>query len=913
MPETARKQRRAGHGSEALRDALTPIIRAEADPARRRAAALSHLQATVRETRAQFAQRLANRTWSGIRMADERCKFHDGLLRALFSFAVEQFRPARNPDTSERLSIVATGGYGRGFLAPCSDIDLMFLHSPGQTMWGESVIEFVLLLLWDLGLRVGHAARSVPESIRLATEDMTIRTSLLDARFVCGDHRLADALHAQFQAEFAGGRGRDFIDAKLAEREARHRKQGESRYLVEPNVKDGKGGLRDLQSLYWIGKYLYGVDTPAQLANHGVFTRGEHATFREAEAFLWDVRCHLHMVCGRAEERLSFDVQPTIAARLGYEDTDLRRRTERFMRDYFLVAKNVGDLTRIFCAALEEQHRKDRPIALRLLPGFLKARDPADDIYMESGRLGVSDNAFRNDPVNLIRIFHIAGEKNVEIHPDALRSVNRSLELITGGLCADETANRLFLGILSSRNNPERSLRLLNEAGVLGRFVPPFAHAVAQMQFNMYHHYTVDEHLIRTVGQLACLERGELAKENALATELMRRIGPREALYCAAFLHDVGKGLATDHSQAGASAALALCPRWSVSGDDTATAAWLVRNHLLMSDTAQRRDIADPATVRKFVGEVQSPERLRLLYLLTVADIRAVGPGVWNEWKGRLLSELYYAADSCMSGATLPTPDARVADVKAALVERLTDWTEERRRDAVAHYPEAYWLSFDAGSIERNARVRAEATRAPDLFAVHGEVDETRQACEVVVCAQDRTGLFFRLARAIAACGGSIVEAKAFTSDDGCALDVFSVQDGDGRPFGDAKRLGVLRHTLARAIAGDMPDSRAAIRRPERARAAAFQVRPRIHFDNEASASSTVLEVEGADRPALLSEIAGALMELHLSISSAIVATYGEKVVDVFYIRDVFGNKVVQPQRRARIEARLTEVLAHSP
>ncbi|HEY3778295.1 MAG TPA: [protein-PII] uridylyltransferase [Rhizomicrobium sp.] len=909
MTKASEKVRRAENDdSEALHDALAAIARAEGNPARRRAAALSHLQSVMREARAIFAQRLANRAWSGLRMADQLCVFHDGLLRALYTFAVEHLRTAKIPIDAERLAIVATGGYGRGMLAPFSDLDLLFLRSAKQGAWGEGVIEFVLLMLWDIGLRVGHAARSVPESIRLAGEDMTIRTSLLEARFVCGDHRLAQGLRAQFRSEFSGGSGRDFVDAKLAERDARHRKQGESRYLVEPNVKDGKGGLRDLQSLYWIGKYLYGVETPAELAAHGVFTRGEHATFRDAESFLWEVRCHLHAVCGRAEERLTFDVQPMIAASLGYDGADPRQTTESFMRDYFLVAKNVGDLTRIFCAALEEQHRKDRPVALRLLPGFLKLRDPQDEIYMENGRLDASDDAFRKNPADLIRIFQIAAEKNVDIHPDALRTVNRSLDLISDALRADETANRLFLSILSSRNDPERSLRLMNESGVLARFVPPFAHAVARMQFNMYHHYTVDEHLIRTVGQLASLEHGDCTKGEGLATDVMHRIGSRDALYCAAFLHDIGKGVPGDHSEAGASAALDLCRRWGLSEDDTATAVWLVRHHLLMSDTAQRRDIADPATVRAFVAEIQSPERLRLLFALTVADIRAVGPGVWNAWKSRLLRELYYAADAAMSGAA-PARTTRADEVKALLFQRLADFPEEDRREAISHFGEPYWLSFDADALERNARVRAEAMRAPERFAFHGAAERARPVCEIVVCAADRTGLFFRLARAIAACGGSIAEAKAFTSDDGFALDVFAVHDGEGRPFGDAERLEVLRDALARASAGETPDVDAIIRRPEGARAAAFEVLPKIHLDNDASATATVLEVEGADRPGFLSDIAHALMELHLSISSAIVATYGEKAVDVFYVRDLFGNKVVQPDRRARIVAHLTGAL----
>ncbi len=519
-------------------------------------------------------------------------------------------------------------------------------------------------MLWDVGLKVGHATRSLGECMRLSRQDMTIRTALLEARFVWGDAALADELRKRFRAEVASGSGLEYVEAKLVERKARHEKQGESRYLVEPNIKESKGGLRDLQTLYWIGKYLYDVDDPADLADHGVFTRDEHRTFHAAEAFLWNVRCQLHCLAGRAEERLSFDVQPALARRLGFADASPRRAVERFMRAYFLVAKDVGDLTRIFCAALEEQNRKARPSVSRLLSGFLQRRTVQKYFYLENGRLNARDGAFNRDPANLLRIFHIADAKDVDVHPHALRTLTRSLDLVTEGLRQDRAANRLFLDILTSRRDPERTLRRMNEAGVLGRFVPPFNHAVALMQFNMYHHYTVDEHLIRAVGVLAAIERGELKSDHPLASGLVGRVKAREALYCAVFLHDIGKGLEGSHSEIGAAAAQALCPRWGLSEADTATVVWLVRNHLLLSDTAQRRDISDPKTVRDFVAEVQSPELLRMLLVLTVADIRAVGPGVWNGWKAQLLRALYHEAEAMMSGTATPARDARVARAK---------------------------------------------------------------------------------------------------------------------------------------------------------------------------------------------------------------------------------------------------------
>ncbi|HEY6579044.1 MAG TPA: [protein-PII] uridylyltransferase, partial [Rhizomicrobium sp.] len=832
----------------------------------------------------------------------------DVLIQVLHDFACEHFHHARNPTGSERLAVVATGGYGRGLLAPFSDIDLLFLHPFKQTPRDESVIEFVLTMLWDLGLKVGHAARTTGQCIRLAREDMISRTALLESRFVCGEEGVTEELRRRFWTELADGSGREFVDAKLAERAARHKKQGESRYLVEPNIKEGKGGLRDLQTLYWIGKYLYRVGNPADLALHGVFTCDEHRTFEAAEAFLWDVRCRLHCIAGRAEERLSFDLQPQLARRMRFADADPRRAVEKFMRAYFLVAKNVGDLTRIFCAALEEQNRRVRPVAPQPLAGT-PAATPPDELFVENGRIDAREGAFHRDPANLIRIFHVADAKGLDVHPEALRAITRSLDLITDSLRADRSANHLFLELLASRRDPERALRRMNEAGVLGRFVPPFEHAVALMQFNMYHHYTVDEHLIRAVGVLAAIERGELRNEDRLASELTSRIKQREALYCAVFLHDIAKGLPGSHSESGAAAARALCPRWGLSGTDTATVVWLVRHHLLMSDTAQRRDISNPRTVRNFVAAVQSPERLRMLLVLTVADIRAVGPGVWNGWKAQLLRELYCEAESVMSGAD-GARTMRMLGAREKLSQRLCDWPDSVRAKALEHHHDNYWLAFDDAQLDRHARLRRRVLDGDEPFALDAEIDSTGSICEVALCTPDRPGLFSQLAGAIAASGGSIVAAKAFTADDGLALDVFSILGAEGAPFGDEYRIVELRGAITRALEGKAPPGSRVARIVGARRAAAFEVRPRVDFDNEASAAATVVEVEGADRPGLLYDIARIIFEESLSISTAIVATYGERVVDVFYLQDGFGRMVGDTERLAHLEERLLRALS---
>ena len=901
-----------GLDGDALRRDLTAIAHSEPIAGRRREAALAHIRPVFDRRRAEVILQLESGAVSGTAAARALSDIQDVLIQVLYDLSVKHFYYAQNPTESERLAIVATGGYGRGVLAPFSDLDLLFLRPFKRTAWGESVIEFILLMLWDLGLKVGQATRTIGECVRLAREDMTIRTALLDARFLWGEAPLARELRDRFRDEIMRNTGKAFVAAKLAEREARHRRQGESRYLVEPNIKEGKGGLRDLQTLYWIGKYLYSVDDPAALAEHGVFTHEEYQTFQAAEGFLWDVRCRLHCLAGRAEERLSFDVQPELARRMGFAG-ELRDSVERFMRAYFLTAKGVGDLTRIVCAALEEQNTKPRPQVSRLMAGFLKPRSAGDELFIENGRLNAGDRAFQRDPRNLIRIFQLADEKCVDVHPQALRTITRSLNLITSNLRRDHEANRLFLATLTSRNSPDRALRRMNEAGVLGRFVPAFGHVVALMQFNMYHHYTVDEHLIRAIGLLAAIERGELKDEHPLASELIHRIGSREALYAAVFLHDISKGLPGNHSEIGGETAQALCPRWGLSETETEAVIWLVRNHLLMSDTAQRRDTSDPKTVRDFVEKIQSPDRLRMLLILTVADIRAVGPGAWNAWKAQLLRDLYHEAEFVMSGSAAPARASRAAAARDALARRLNEWPESERADALAYHQENYWVSFDEEQLEQHARLRSEAKRSSDRFALDMHMDAVRGVSEVAVCTLDHRGLFSQLAGAIAACGGSIVDAKAFTGDDGFALDVFSLHDDDGAPFSDPHRIAKLKRTMARAVAGENFFNPAVTRRVGAGRATVFQVRPRVDVDNEGSMNATVIEVEGRDRAGFLYDIANALFTEGLSISSARVATYGERAMDVFYVRDAFGRKIANPERLAAIKTRLLAAVTAGP
>ncbi|NOZ43507.1 MAG: [protein-PII] uridylyltransferase, partial [Alphaproteobacteria bacterium] len=572
----------------------------------------------------------------------------DEIIIHLYRVTTEFILPEHNRTLSERLSLVAIGGYGRADMAPYSDVDLLFLLPYKQTPWGEQVVEYMLYMLWDIGLKVGHAVRTIPESIRLSKQDMTIRTSLLESRYICADEALYQEFLSRYNKEVIAKSGPEFVEKKLAERDTRHIRLGQTRYLVEPNIKEGKGGLRDLQTLYWISKYLYGVDSVSEVVEKGVFSRRDYRQFQKAYNFLTTVRCHLHYISDRAEERITFGVQKILADRLGYADRPGQFGVERFMKHFFLTAKTVGDLTRIYCAYLEDKHR--RKPRLRMPKFGLRNRN-IGIFPVEGSRISLTTSRdIRTDPVNLIRIFHVAQQHNLDIHPRALRRIRHNLKLIDRHLQNNPEANRLFLEILTFKKGPGFVLRLMNDSGVLGRFIPDFGRVVAQMQYDMYHAYTVDEHTIRALELLSELEQGKLAQDHPLSDGIVHKLLSREVLYVAVMLHDIAKGRKCDHSVVGEQVAKKLCPRLGLSPAETETVGWLVRNHLMMTHAAFKRDLNDFRTIENFCRIVQSPERLRLLLILTVVDTRAVGPKIWNGWKGQLLRELYYQAEEYLLG-----------------------------------------------------------------------------------------------------------------------------------------------------------------------------------------------------------------------------------------------------------------------
>ena len=890
----------------ALAARIAELAGAEGDKARPAIVAL--LRQALDAGRAELARRLEAAPSAGHQCTGGHAFLVDQLVRLIHDHVVTDVYPANNRSSGERLAILAVGGYGRAEMAPHSDVDIAFLTPTRRAPWCEQVIEAMLYFLWDLGLKVGQSSRTPDDMVRMARDDLTIRTALLEGRYLWGDRALYEEARARFWAEVVTGSERQFVSEKLAERNARHKRMGDSRYVVEPNVKDGKGGLRDLQALYWIGKYIHKVRSASELVEVGLLSASEYRAFRKAENFMLAVRCHLHTLTGRAEDRLTFDLQRAVAQRMKFADRPGKSAVERFMQFYFLQAKRVGSLTGVFLAHIDEQFAAGR-MRRGFFAGFTARARSLKGYRVFGGRIAApSDDWFREDPVRLIEIFQLAEANGLEVHPESMRQANRDSGMIRDDVRADARANALFVELLAGRNDPETALRWMNEAGVFGRFVPDFGKVNAQMQFDMYHHYTVDEHTIRAIGLLSKIEKGELTEDHPRSSRLIHKVNSRRAAYVAVLLHDIAKGRRGDHSVLGEVVAQELCPRFGLDEHETELVAWLVRWHLLMSATAFKRDLTDPKTIEDFCAEVQSIERLRHLMILTAVDIRAVGPGTWNSWKRQLLGELYDAAQERLRlGHMRHGRRERVLAKKDAVRARLGE-SAALVGQFEATLGDAYWIAEPEDIVALNLAQFADAQTRTGQLSVHCEVYPARGATLVTVIAADHPGLFYRIAGGIHLAGANIIDARIHTTSSGWAVDNFLVQDPLGRPFEEPQQLARIEKSIGDALAGRVELVPKLAQRPlPISRSHAFDVRPRVEFDNTASGRFTVIEVSARDRPALLNRLARALFESQLMVHSAHVTAYGERAVDTFYVTDLLGSKIESKSRKSAIEQALLD------
>ena len=823
--------------------------------------------------------------------------------------SVTQFmHPVANPTNSEKICVLAVGGYGREKMAPFSDIDLLFITPYKQTAWGESVIESILYILWDLKMKIGYAVRTVDDCIRLCKEDITIRTTLLEHRYLAGEASLQKDLEIRLWEEVFAKTAPEFIEAKLEERAGRHSRQGSVRYMLEPNIKEGKGGLRDLQTLYWITKCIYKTSASEELIKIGVFSKEEFLIFQDAENFLWSVRCALHLASKRASEYLNFNSQVELSKRFGFKDRKGMLAVESFMQAYFVNAKNVGDLTRIFLTVLESKHVKKRPnltgqIKNILNIGFGKPSINIlpNSLFSNHGRLSIKNtNQFLNNPLSLIQLFQVALQTGLLIHPDALRLVASNLSMVNTKFRNSPEANAVFLDLLLNYNNPERALRHMNEVGFLGAFIPEFDRIVAMMQFNMYHSFTVDEHTIQCIRNLAEIEHKNLLEDLPIASKILNGGVNRRILYVALLLHDIGKGLPEDHSIIGSEIAKSVAPRLGLKNEECEVVVWLIKNHLLMSDVAQKRDITDSRTVRNFATKVTSTAKLKLLTVLTVCDIRGVGPNSWNNWKAVLLRDLYTQTLATLNeGSISSSRPERVTSIKNEARKLFTQVPADEMDEQFDRHYDNFWLGLDVNTqLEFLMLLKKVET---DDIQIKVMTDQHKGANRICCILPDHPGIFARLTGAIALVGANVVDARTYTTRDGFATPVFWVQDLNNLPF-EIKEVGKIVKSIRRSLLGEVVPKRVLDVKGKFSRAEReFRVPTTITFDNLGSDIYTIIEVDTRDRIGLIHDLANTLYKNNISIFTAIIATYGEQAVDTFYVKDLFGLKLHSKTKKDQI------------
>ncbi len=814
-----------------------------------------------------------------------------------------------------KLSIIAVGGYGRGELAPHSDLDLLFLISDNlnknENKNIEKLIQLILYLLWDLSYTVGHSTRTVIDCVEKSKLDLTISTSLLEKRFITGNEQNFDLLNSKFKSFIANSKTLNFVEAKLEESDLRHKKYGGSRYVVEPNVKDGKGGLRDLHTLIWISKFAYKVDSISKLIKMGALSKNEAFAFAEAQRFLLSVRCHLHYRAEREDDRLAMDAQLEIAKSMNFKNTITHKDVERFMKRYFLATKTVGNLTRIFCAAIEAEFNK--PLRLSFLS--FKKSENVDPFSIKLGRLYIQDkNILVENPVNIIKLFYISHKKNIDIHPSTLRLITSLTKLIKSEVRRDFKANEMFLDILTSEKDSTRTLRIMNEANILGKFIPEFQKIVCLMQFDMYHSYTVDEHTIFTISNLHSLKNGKFRDFAPLASKVIKEIRSYRCLFVAMLLHDIAKGKKGDHSVNGSIVASTVCPRLGLSNDETDIVKWLVLHHLLLSKTAFRYELGDPKIIRDFAEKVKTIERLNLLLVLTVADIKGVGPEIWNDWKGSLISDLYLKSLDILQRKTsnkkvynyvettneLFKSDLLKNGIKKEVVERYCD-----------NYYKDYWKIFNLQTLINHFYIFKKMVDDKKKFQIHLSEETDLQATELIVIAPDHHGLFSIISGLVAASGYDVVNAKIITRSDGYALDTFFVQNKEKKPISEDYLRKKLIKTITLGLEGKFDIEKALNLKWEEipARFRAVKAPKRIIVDNKTSENFTILDVKCKNAPGVLYKITKTLTSLGIQINTANVSTYGDRVVDIFYIKNAFGSKVDDEITIEKIKKSILKIL----
>ena len=847
----------------------------------------------------------------GLEIASAWSTVMDHLIRHLFATISAEYAN-QFPAPSRRFALVAQGGYGRGELNPQSDIDLLFLYGWKVSPFVESVTEKLLYTLWDAALQVGHATRNIGECGRLAANDMKVRTSLLDARFLCGDYALYEDFEKKVESKLVSKGVKRFVREKLAENRARHEQFGGSVYLLEPEVKEGEGGLRDIQTARWIARAALGIKDLDALALNGVVNPSDIARLKESQDFLLRVRNELHFSTGKHQDQLTFEHQERVSSALGFESEGTLRGVEVFMRAYYLHAAQINRLSELIVHRVTDC---DKP---RFGASSVFGRTLREGIRLSKGHITVTKpEVLRSSPDNLIRIFDDAQKYNCQFTQETRELLRQNLDLIDDDFRRSEEANAPFFSILKWKEAVYETLLEMHRAGVLGAFIPEFGRLLCMVLHDAYHIYTVDQHSLRLIKEIERLKAGEYVESSPLLTQLAREAEEIELLYLGLMFHDIGKGFGGGHSEIGARMVRTIAWRMRLNADQSNLVEFLVRHHLLMTHTAFRRDLEDGKTIFDFAKVMGSVGNLKMLYLLTFADVKAVGPEVWNPWKASLLGELYVKTLHLLEEAEkgeLHREDIRAelrriqARVRRELVKDHEETEVEKFLEAM---PERYFVSTPEEDIPEHFELmdRFRGKKA-ELSVEHFP---ERDCTSVVICCQDRPGLFASITGVFSALNLDILNARIFTANDGRILDVFRISHHGRTEVVTAEQKWVkFRAVLDGVLDGkiDIASLVGSFKPSLLFQKRAPKVLTTVNIDNEASDNFTIVEVFTEDRIGVLFTITYTLHRLGLSIHVAKISTNVDQAADIFYVTDEAGGKITDPERVSMIRNFLHQNLA---
>ncbi len=804
----------------------------------------------------------------------------------------------------QNIALVAVGGYGRHELHPGSDIDVLILLRDSDDPYKEAIGSF-LLFLWDIGLEVGHSVRNIVECAEEAARDITVATNLQESRLLSGPQNLFTA-QCELNAPDQVWPGPDYFRVKLEEQNARHLKYNETAYNLEPNIKEGPGGLRDIQMIGWVAKRHFGVDTLRDLVDHAFLTEQEYKTLHEGQAILWQIRFGLHVLTGRREDRLLFDHQRSLARQFGYRDKYNRLAVEQFMKQYYITVMELSRLNEMLLQLFKEDilYSRDsaKPIVLnkrfQLRKGFIEVRH---------------DGIFRHYPFALLEIFLLLQQdpQIKGVRANTIRLIRDHRYLIDESFRDDLRCRSLFMEIFRQSHGLTHQLRRMNLYGILAAYIPAFSNIVGQMQHDLFHAYTVDEHTLRVIRNLRRFTVPEFRHEFPLSSEIIETVPKQELLLLAGLFHDIAKGRGGSHSELGAIEAKEFCQRHELSAYDAEIVAWLVKSHLLMSATAQRQDISDPDVVYQFARQVGNLQHLNYLYLLTVADIRATSNSVWNSWKDSLLKQLYHATHrSLRRGLDNPLLHsehiARVQEQAGDLLKK-ENLKQERIKQLWEELGNEYFLRYDADEISWHTHDILR-TNKEDLPLILCRRASQRGGTEIFIYTHNRRNLFATITLVLEQQGMNVVDARIFSSSSDFTLDTFLILDADNKPVKDQEIITQLHTILQQKIrANDAEIKPLAINLPRQAKH--FKFATRIQIETDEQNQRTILSITAYDRPGLLSRIATALSQCEVQIQNARIATYGERAEDIFFISDRQNQPVKDEQQIDCLKKNILELL----